>query len=428
MQSTLVIFFYGLPAFVFALPLIPLAVYLPNYYAVDLKQGFMAVGLALFLSRLIDVLSDPLAGLLSDHSRSLPGGRKFWITLGALAAGSALIALADPPDNVGSLYLGLWSAVLYVGWTFVMVPYLALGADMAQGYSDSNRITASREIFTLLGTLFAVSLPWFIPSFSFSALPGLVLPVGLILLVAFILAVPEQTIPSCPNKPEKQSYRDVIKLPLTRQLLWIWFFTATASAIPAALFPAFVENVLKGNEQIQAQAIFIYFAAAVAGMPFWSIFAKGRSKHMVMATSMAIVCLVFPSAIFLGEGDIIFFYIICVLTGFALAGELVLAPSMMTDAAKLFQRRFGADASAMHFALWGVAGKLAFAAAILIAFSLLAAAQQVLPTSYFPTAVAVIYAGLPALLKLPSIFMLRRLPFSNKDRDLINIPDRKKCT
>ena len=54
---------------------LPLAVYLPPYYAQDLGLGLGAVGLIFMLSRAWDAVTDPLVGVLSDRTRSRFGRR-----------------------------------------------------------------------------------------------------------------------------------------------------------------------------------------------------------------------------------------------------------------------------------------------------------------------------------------------------------------
>ena len=45
---------YGLPGFVTAIPVIPIAILLPSFYATELGLGLTLTGLALGLARLID--------------------------------------------------------------------------------------------------------------------------------------------------------------------------------------------------------------------------------------------------------------------------------------------------------------------------------------------------------------------------------------
>ncbi|MBL4790609.1 MAG: MFS transporter, partial [Kordiimonadaceae bacterium] len=173
-----IVFLYSLPAVALSFPLIPFAVYLPVYYADDLGLGFAAVAAALGLSRLIDVLSDPIAGYCSDRWNLPLGRRKPWMIIGALLAGFALFKIANPPLGAAGAYLGIWAAALYIGWTFVMVPYYALGADLAGSYEENTRLVSAREGFGLIGILAAVSIPFFVTGPVMPAMPIYVLPFG----------------------------------------------------------------------------------------------------------------------------------------------------------------------------------------------------------------------------------------------------------
>ncbi len=417
------LFFYGLPAIALSFPLIPFAVFLPEYYAEDLGLGFLSVGIALFISRLFDVISDPVAGYVSDRYSFFGSQRKIWMFLGGVIAGFALYKLAAADASVTIGYLGIWSAILYIGWTFIMVPYLALGADIANGYDAKTSFVSVREACSLIGMLSALSLPLLIDGPIIKSIPIYILPFGFVSLMCLIVFVPERK-PDI-KKPDKRSmgfsdFKDVISQPLMKKILSIWFLTSTASAIPSVLFPVYVANVLGGTETEQNLSIFMYFAAAVVGMPFWNVAAKGRYKHILMATSTMIVCCAFPVAAFLPSGAIYGFYAVCIITGFALAAELALAPSILADITHLSNIRLGKDLTGIHFACWGVLSKLALAFAVLFAFGFLELAKAVFENTAYSFAVALMYAGLPVIFKIPTVFLLKRFPFGPRERDLIN--------
>ncbi|UTW54355.1 MFS transporter [Kordiimonas sp. SCSIO 12610] len=417
------LFFYGLPSIALSFPLIPFAVFLPEYYAEDLGLGFLSVGIALFISRLFDVVSDPVAGFVSDKFSLFGSHRKIWMFLGGLVAGFALYQLATASAGVSVEYLGLWSAILYIGWTFVMVPYLALGADIADGYDAKTAFVSVREVFSLIGMLTALSLPLIIEGPILQSIPYYILPFGFVSLLCLIVFVPEaaQTdLKANENAIQFSVFKDVINQPLMKKILSIWFLTSTASAIPSVLFPVYVSSVLEGTENEQNLSIFIYFAAAVAGMPFWNLIAKGSFKHQIMAVSITIVCLGFPVAAFLPSGAVYAFYIVCIITGFALAAELVLAPSILADLTHLSRIQTGYDRTGIHFACWGVVSKLALAFAVLFAFGFLELAEIIFENSAYAFAVAILYAGLPVIFKIPTILLLKRFPFTDAERDLIN--------
>ncbi|UTW57828.1 MFS transporter [Kordiimonas sp. SCSIO 12603] len=410
---------YGFPAFVTSFPLVPFAVYLPAYYAEDKQLGYIAVGIALFLSRLIDVISDPIVGYLSDRFSLLNKRRQGWMVFGAAIAALALFFITRPPEIVSVIYLGAWSAVLYIGWTMVMVPYMALAADLAKSYAENTRYVMFREVFSLFGTLFAISLPFLMEGAALENITTVAFPVGLIAFLGVWYLVPTPKFDAANSSVSYEDIKNILQVPFTRRLCLVWFLTATASAVPAALFPVYVTEVLEGSDTEQAFVIFIYFIAAVLGMPFFSWVAKTYLKHKVMAVGMLAVSIIFPAAIFMSPGDVTGFAIVCFLTGFALAAELLLGPSMLADASELYSKKYGSRFAALHFAIWGVISKIAFAVAILLAFGVLEVLSSFLNGSAYAFAVAVLYAGLPALIKLPTVRLLYTAPFTIKDRDLV---------
>ena len=71
---------YGLPNLPTSIVGLPIAIYIPAFYAGDLGLSLAFVGVILTLSRLTDVITDPMIGILSDRGYkpiSVKFGRKF---------------------------------------------------------------------------------------------------------------------------------------------------------------------------------------------------------------------------------------------------------------------------------------------------------------------------------------------------------------
>jgi len=391
---------YGLPAVCFAFPLVPFAVYLPSFYATDMALGFLVVAIALFLSRLVDMISDPLVGMWSDDTGNAWWHRKGWIAGGAVVAATALVFLCRPPAQPSALYLGLWSAILYVGWTMVMVPYQAWGSELAEDDDEVATYTAAREGCSLLGMLAALSLPMVLDGPLLPAIPSFLLPVGFVSLALALLLLPHAGASGAARPRSRMAdLWQVFRTAEVSSLSRVWFLTATASAIPAALFPLYVQRVLEGSSGEENLAVLLYFMTAVLAIPLWARASKGRNKKRLMAAGMAVVCLVFPTAVFLGPGDTGLFLIVCVLSGAGLGAELVLGPAILADIIRARTKAGHTGLAAIHFAIWGMVAKLAFALAILLSFGLLALFEALLGEGANAFAVAVVYALLPALIK-----------------------------
>ena len=188
---------YALPAFVVALPTIPVYIHLPTLYGVQLGIGLATTGYILLITRLFDTVTDPLVGFLCDRIKIWNLRRKPWIALGAIVAGIGLYKVLNPVDDVTGSYLMIWCLVLYAGWTMVAVPYLAWGAELSSDYNERTRITAWRESFGLLGIVGAgalgaatVSLGWS-ESESIGTIAWSAIALGIVVIPILLRSVPE---------------------------------------------------------------------------------------------------------------------------------------------------------------------------------------------------------------------------------------------
>ena len=150
---------YGVTGLPLAALLLPLYVYLPSYYAEGLGLGFAVVGGVLLAARLWDGITDPLVGWLSDRWTSRWGRRRPWMVVGTPILLLGAWQLFRPGESADWLHLLLWSGVLYLGATMVLLPYSAWGAELSPDYHERSRIAGAREIFVVVGTLLAASLP-----------------------------------------------------------------------------------------------------------------------------------------------------------------------------------------------------------------------------------------------------------------------------
>jgi len=90
--------FYGLPALPLAVMGIPMYLFLPGFYGQTL--GLTAVGVALLVARLWDVITDPLIGSLGDRINTRWGRRRPLIAAGTPILLVSAWALFQPPEGV----------------------------------------------------------------------------------------------------------------------------------------------------------------------------------------------------------------------------------------------------------------------------------------------------------------------------------------
>lgn len=415
---------YALPAAVFAVPLLPVFVYLPAFYAEDLGLGLAAVGAALGLARLLDVVSDPLVGLLSDRLPGRFGRRKPLIAIGGVLCAGGLLALFLPPAGAGVAWLATGATVLTLGWTLVQVPYTAWGAELTTDYHGRARVTGAREAAMLAGVLAAGSVPPLVALGGGARAEAL----GLLAVATVALGLPAVAwmLARVPREPQVAEagpaaggqWRSAAANRPFRRLLVAWMVNGLATGLPAVLFPLFVEHRLGGGPVAQGGLVVLYFAAAVAAVPLWLRVSRRLGKHRAWCVAMLGAVAAFIWAPLLGPGDLVAFAVICVATGAALGADLVLPPALQGDVVDLDRLRTGRERAGLYFALWSMATKLPLALAVGVALPSLAALGfdpgAGVVTAGGLAALAMIYAWAPSVLKLAAVAIVWGHPLTER--------------
>ena len=415
---------YALPAFVIALPTIPVYIHLPSLYGVQLGVGLATTGYVLLGARLFDAITDPLVGIFCDRLEFRGLRRKPWIAVGAVIAGYGLYKILNPVEGVTGAYLLIWSLVLYAGWTMVAVPYLAWGAELSADYHERTRIAGWREGFGLLGVVGAgvlgavtVSLGWS-EGDSIGAIAWVAIALGVIVIPLLLSSVPEGTERSDRTREENQSLSDSLQAlggnqPFLR-LLSAWFLNGVANGIPAALFFLYLEHGLGAGEDIRPLFVLSYFVAAIVSIPFWLRLSRCIGKHRTWCWGMIAACIAFVTVPWIDPGNLALFGIVCVVTGMALGADLALPPALQADVTDYAKLRSGCAQTGLQFALWGMSTKLALAVAVGLALPGLEIAgfDPEIPSDAGRQALIVIYALIPVVIKVMAILVVWRFPLT----------------
>jgi len=366
---------YGLPGLAAALPIIPVAILLPTWYARDLGLGFVLTGSVLALARLLDFISDPIVGVLVDRIGWRGLHYKFWTVIGAALAAPGLLLLAFPPQPASALALGTGAVLLFSGWTAFMIPYTAWGAELSRDRNTRSLITASREVAGLIGMLVALAVPaWLVIRFGDEAPPAMVVLAG----VAFVVGIPAlfallRWVPE-PTRRERRvtagwrALIDLLRVGDCRRMLICWLLNGIANGLPAVLFPLVVSDFLQLGETQFYFLLVVYFASAIAVTPAWLVIARRRGKSAAWSLAIAVNMVVFAQVLWLGPQSASWFFAICLLSGATLGADLALPPSIQADIMESDRVKSGLQRTATGFALWSMATKLALAIAVALAF------------------------------------------------------------
>jgi Na+/melibiose symporter-like transporter len=412
---------YGAPAVPLAALTLPVYVFLPTVYAEELGLGLGAVGAALLIARLWDVLTDPLVGALSDATRGRFGRRRPWIVAGLPLVLAAVWFLFLPDRSAGIAYLIGWSLALYLGWTMMVLPLTAWGAEMSGDYHQRSRIAAFREAGVLLGTLLALALPLMAGLGSAAEKLAALGIIGEVTILALPVAValllwrtPERPPAARAGLALRPALRIMARNKPFRRLIVAYLINGTANGLPATLFLLFVSEVLQLPDRA-GMFLALYFGAGVLAVPLWLSLSYRYGKHRVWCGAMVWACAVFVFVPLLGPGDLWGYVAVCVLTGSALGADLVLPSAIQADVVDVDTAASGTQRTGLFFALWGMATKLALALAVGLAFPVLDLAGLQEGDGNSPGALfalAALYALVPVIFKLAAVVLMWRFPLT----------------
>lgn len=122
----------------------------------------VVVGTLMALPRLVDALTDPVMGYISDHSKLRWGRRRPYIFFGAIASGLVFALLWQLPAGYGEnfyfWYFLIGANLFYLAYTVYATPWVALGYEMTPDYNERTRLMG---VSNFMGQFAWVAVPWF---------------------------------------------------------------------------------------------------------------------------------------------------------------------------------------------------------------------------------------------------------------------------
>lgn len=398
---------YALLGLPLAMAMLPIYVLVPNFYAADLGLGLTLTGTVLFLARLLDTVQDPWLGRLIDRRST-----RDWNLLlagSAVLLSAAMAALLIPPDGLGGFVLAGWLGALlaltYILHSLINITYLAWGARLSDQPEIRTRVAAWREGAGLIGVVLASALPTALatPYGMSTALGVFALTFAVLLCLGGAMLIRAAPRPQRVARSEAQSWRLPLRNEAFRRLAGIYFINAVAAAIPATLALFFIADRLQ-LAKLTGLFLALYFVSGALGLPFWTRLADRLGKRRSWRLGMLTGCAAFIWAALLEPGSAWAYAGVCLLSGLALGADLALPPALLADIIPAEQR----DSTAAYFGLWSFLAKLALALAGLALPLLAWVGYQ--PGSPAAWNLALVYAGLPCLLKLVAARLLTPLP------------------
>ncbi|MGK0223780.1 MAG: GPH family glycoside/pentoside/hexuronide:cation symporter [Limisphaerales bacterium] len=361
------LFAYGISDFPITLATMPLMLYMNFFYSSEFGLDLVDMGTMMLLARVFDLITDPLVGYLSDHTRTRWGRRRPWMVASVPFMMVGIYQVMIPDADADLWYLFTWLMVLWLGWTMLMIPYYAWGAELTTDYHDRSRVTGWRAAMGSVGQLVAISFPVVMATFftldGFRELMQITAYAALV-LTPLCVAYTVWQVDEKPNAnaPAMQLF-DGLKVMLRNgAFLWLVIAFVTSSlglAIAMPLSAFYATAVLGASQNLVPFLMFFGTFAGIAGIPFWIAVSKKYGKHRAWIGGFLLVASFSPMYLFFGPGDFWLMVPFAAISAFGTGSFIALPNSMKADVIDIDTARTGENRAAQYFSAWSLATKAA---------------------------------------------------------------------
>ncbi len=359
---------------------IPLAVYLPNYFASHIGLSLAAVGLAFTAVRFIDIALDSLIGISINVTKTPFGRFRPWMaaSVPTIMIAAYMLFMAEPGISV--FYMIGWLLVLYAGYSMLTVGHAAWAAALVPEYHQRSRVYGWVQAVGVLSTITGLVLPIVLavsghkePSAGIHAMGWFVVAITPITVLLCTLLIRE---PKAPDDVQRITLRDYGKLIARASLLRILsadLFLALGPAITAALYLFFFTQALGFTRNQTNVLLLIYIAAGLVGAPIWAQVAKRLGKHQTVMLGCVLYGFAQAIVFFGPRGSMAYVVPAMFFAGFVVSCFTFLIRAMVADIGDEVRLDLGVDRAALLYGLITSTSKIGGAASVGITFSVLGA-------------------------------------------------------
>lgn len=359
--------------------LTPLVIFVPAYYAGALGLGLSAVGTIFGLSKLWDIVTDPILGSVMDRFGPGTNRRRFWMILSIPIMLVGIFRIFLPDEGVNATYFALWMMFLYVGWTILQISHISWGIEISEDYYERSRIAAYRQLATLIGSLVIILIPILIDRFGPLDESARIGAMGLFLMVSLPLLTPLviwSHKEGAFHRPSQETaarsspldfYRVIRDSPSFRAVLVanMAMLIGISATMSTLLF--YVESSLRLGGWATFSIVPLCFSG-ILFLPVWRHISDRIGKHRAYRASLLVQCALLPLFLIIPPENLLLTLVAFTLLG-ANQGTVVFLPQAMladitdNDLRTGYRRRTG-----LYVSILQSTSKLSSALAVAVMF------------------------------------------------------------
>ena len=339
------------------------------------------ISIALAISRIVDMITDPAVGYISDKVNTRWGRRIPFIAAGSIPLGLATVAFFYPPmgnNTITFIYLAVVGSLFFTFYTIVGAPYNALIPEIGNTMEERLDLSTWQSVFRLLYTAAAMIIPGVLIKIigggdTVFGIRGMVIILSIAAsLGAYITVFGVSEKNYSKGETSKISFKETVKIITSDKsfiyyLFGLLFFFVGFNTLRATM-NYYVEDIMGyGKSQITIASAILFGVSALFFYPTNKL-SKKIGYRKVMLGCLALLT-IFTVMLFL-LGKIIpvsFGFILFGLIGLPVAGgAFIFPPAMLSEISSRITERTGNKIEGICFGIQGFFLKMAFMLSILI--------------------------------------------------------------
>lgn len=339
------------------------------------------ISIALAISRLVDMITDPAVGYISDKVNTRWGRRIPFIAVGSIPLGLATTAFFYPPsasETVIFIYLAIIGSLFFTFYTIVGAPYNALIPEIGNTMEERLDLSTWQSVFRLLYTAVAMIIPGVLIKAigggdSVLGIRGMVIILSTVAaLGGFITVFGVSEKNYSKGEGSKIGFKETINLITSDKnfifyLFGLLFFFVGFNTLRATM-NYYVEDIMGyGKSQITVASAILFGMSALFFYPTNKLSKKiGYRKVMLgclgLLTIFTIMLFMLGKAIPQSFGFVLFGLIGIPVAG----GAFIFPPAMLSEISSKITERTGNKIEGICFGIQGFFLKMAFMISILV--------------------------------------------------------------
>jgi GPH family glycoside/pentoside/hexuronide:cation symporter len=348
-------------------------------------------GSILMIGKIVDVINDPIVGMLSDRTRSAKWGRRYpWMLYGAIPFGITFFLQWLVPQFSSNSATNQWAllgyyvliAVLFnTFYTMVNLPYTALTPELTQDYNERTSLNSFRFAFSIGGSILSLLLALLIfkivpdANQQYLWLGGICAVLATIPLYWCIFGTYQRTMVMTKLHPQVENSEN---LPYSTQLriafsnrpflfvIGIYLCSWLAVQVTATILPYFVVNCLGLSSQTFTLIALVVQATALLMLFVWSAVSARIGKKAVYFMGMVLWVIAQAGLFFLQPSQSSLIYPLAIMAGVGVSTAYLIPWSMIPDVIELDELNTGQRREGIFYGFMVLLQKLGLALGLFI--------------------------------------------------------------